>query len=187
MFCRTAALTCVLVVAATPARAELPGPVRAMLEAAMKTNDPKAVDAVVKAAKATQPQDADEIDAMRLKFVETHTLISAEKAESHRERVLAARPLQLWKGEAEIGAFRTTGNTTSTGVSFGLKLDRQGVYWQHKLQFSGDYQNTNGVVSREQYMASYTPRYTLSDRFYAYGLAQYEADRFQGYHSRKSF
>lgn len=152
----------------------------------MQTDDAKAVDAVVKAAKATQPQDSAEIDAMKQKFDETHTLVAAEKAANERERVLAARPLQLWKGEGEIGAFNSTGNTTSAGVSVGLKLERDGVYWQHKLQFTADYQKTSGVVSREQYLASYNPRYTLSDRFYAYGLVQFESDRFQGYHSRYS-
>ncbi|MBB4857152.1 putative salt-induced outer membrane protein [Novosphingobium chloroacetimidivorans] len=186
MFARTVVFACCLAAAATPARAELPGPVRAMLEAAMRTDDAKAVDAVVKAAKETQPQDSAEIDAMKQKFDDAHTLVAAEKAENERERVLAARPLQLWKGEGEIGAFNTTGNTESAGVSVGLKLERVGVYWQHKLQFTADYQKTSGVVSREQYLASYNPRYTLSDRFYAYGLVQYENDRFQGYTSRYS-
>lgn len=186
MSVRTVVLSCAFAVVATPVRAELPGPVRAMIESAMRTDDAKTVDAVVKAAKETQPQDSAEIDAMRSKFAETHTLVAAEKAENERERVLAARPLQLWKGEGEIGAFNTTGNTTSAGISVGLKLERDGVYWQHKLQFATDYQKTSGVVSREQYLASYNPRYTLSDRFYAYGLGQFESDRFQGYDSRYS-
>jgi len=141
---------------------------------------------VIKAAKETQPQDADEIDAMRQKFNDTHTLVVAEKAENERERLLAARPLQLWKGEGEIGAFRSTGNTRNTGFSAGLELERNGVYWRHKLEFHADYQETAGVVSREQYLASYSPRYTLSDRLYTYGLAQFEQDRFQGYSSRYS-
>jgi putative salt-induced outer membrane protein len=186
MSARTVVLFCVLAGAATPACAELPGPVRAMLEAVMQTDDGKAVDAVVKAAKSTQPQASAEIDAMKQKYDDTHKLVVAEKAENERERVLAARPLQLWRGEGEIGAFNTTGNTTSAGVSAGLKLERIGVYWQHKLQFTADYQKTGDVVSREQYLASYTPRYTLSDRFYAYGLGQYESDKFQGYYSRYS-
>jgi putative salt-induced outer membrane protein len=186
MSARTVVLSCVLAVAAVPAHAELPGPVRAMLEAAMRTDNSAAVDAVIKAAKETQPQDSAEIDAMRQKYLETHTLVVAEKAENERERVLAARPLQLWKGEGEIGAFQSTGNTESAGVAVGLKLERDGVYWQHKLKFNADYQKTSGVVSREQYLASYNPQYTLSDRFYAYGLGQYESDEFQGFRSRYS-
>lgn len=186
MFARTVVLACVLAAAAAPARAELPGPVRAMIESAMRSDDPKAVEAVIKAAKETQPQDAAEIDAMRDKFGETHTLVAAEKALNERERVLAARPLQLWKGEGEIGAFRSTGNTSNTGFSAGLELERNGVYWRHKLEFHADYQETASVVSREQYMAAYSPRYTLNDRLYMYGLAQYEHDRFQGYASRYS-
>lgn len=186
MFARTVVPACVLAAVAGPASAELPGPVRAMIESAMRSDDPKAVEAVIKAAKETQPQDAAEIDAMREKFGDTHTLVAAEKALNERERVLAARPLQLWKGEGEIGAFRSTGNTRNTGFSAGLELERKGVYWQHKLQFHADYQETASVVSREQYLASYSPRYTLNDRLYSYGLAQYERDRFQGYTSRYS-
>lgn len=183
---RIIVISSVLAVAAAPACAELPGPVRAMLESAMRSDDPKAVDAVIKAAKETQPQDAAEIDAMREKFNDTHSLVVSEKAEIERERVLAARPLELWKGEVEAGAFQTTGNTDSIGVSVGVKLERGGVYWQHKVQFNADYQQTADVVSREQYLASYSPRYVLNDRFYAYGLGQYERDRFQGYNSRYS-
>lgn len=186
MSARTVVLACVLAAAATPACAELPGPVRAMLEAAMRTDDAKAVDAVVKAAKETQPQDSAEIDAMKQKFDDGHKLVAAEKADIERARVLAARPLQLWSGEGEIGAFSSTGNTRNAGVAIGLKLRREGVYWTHKLQFTTDYQKTNGLVSREQYLASYNPQYTLSDRFYAYGLAQFERDRFQGFASRYS-
>jgi putative salt-induced outer membrane protein len=186
MSVRTAVLACVLAVAAVPAHAELPGPVRAMIESAIRTDNAAAVAAVVKAAKETQPQDSAEIDAMKQKFDETHSLVAAEKAQNERERVLAARPLQLWKGEGEIGAFRSTGNTTNAGVAVGLKLARHGVFWEHNLRFNADYQKTSGVVSREQYLASYSPRYTLSERFYLYGLAQYEKDRFQGYAGRYS-
>ena len=157
-----------------------------MIEAAMRTDDPKAVAAVVRAAKDTQLQDSGEIDAMKQKFDDTHNLVSAERALNERERVLAARPLELWKGETEIGAFRSTGNTRNSGLSAGLKLERIGVYWQHKLQLNADYQKTNGDVSREQYLAAYSPRYQLKDQFYIYGLAQYERDRFQGYRNRYS-
>jgi len=166
--------------------AELPGPVRAMIESAMRTDDPKAVAAVVKAAKETQPQDSAEIDAMKQKFDDTHNLISAERAERERERLLAARPLELWKGEGEIGAFRNTGNTNNVGFSAGLKLERIGVYWQHKLQLNTDYQKTNGDVSREQFLAAYSARYQLRDQFYVYGLVQYDRDRFQGFDNRYS-
>ncbi|MET1756262.1 DUF481 domain-containing protein [Novosphingobium sp. RD2P27] len=186
MFARAAVLTCVLAAAAAPAHAELPGPVRAMLESAMQSGDPKAVEAVVKAAKETQPQDSAEIDAMKQKYDDTHKLVVAEKAQNERERLLAAGPLELWKGEGEIGAFRTTGNTRNVGISAGLKLERQSVYWRHKLQLQADYQESDGSVTREQYSGAYSPRYTLNDSFYVYGLAQYEQDRFQGYSSRYS-
>ena len=49
---------------AAPAAAELPEPVRAMIEAAMATGDAAKVKTVVEIAKQTNPGDAAEIDAL---------------------------------------------------------------------------------------------------------------------------
>ena len=69
----------------------------------------------------------------------------------------------------------------------GLDLQRTGIDWRHKFRAQLNYQRTNGVTSREQYLAAYEPNYSLSDEIYLYGLTQYESDRFQGYSSRYSF
>jgi len=41
-------------------------------------------------------------------------------------------------------------------------------------------------VTREQYLAAYELNYKINDRLFAYALAQYERDRFQGFSARYS-
>ena len=67
-----------------------------------------------------------------------------------------------------------------------LALQRNGIAWQHRFNVTADYQSSNGRTSREQYLAAYEPRYQIDTSLFAYGLAQYESDRFQGYDARYS-
>ena len=52
------------------------------------------------------------------------------------------------------------------------------------MRVSADYQRSNGLTSREQYLASYEPRYQINGNLFAYGLTQYERDRVQGFDHR---
>ncbi|MFM7377567.1 MAG: YdiY family protein [Erythrobacter sp.] len=83
-----------------------------------------------------------------------------------------------------MGGFRSTGNTSNTGFTAALSLDRLGIKWRHRLTGRADYQRAGGVTTREQYLARYEPNVNVSDSFYVYALAQYEADRFQGFDAR---
>jgi putative salt-induced outer membrane protein len=47
-----------------------------------------------------------------------------------------------------------------------------------------DYQQSGGRTSREKFFAAYEPRYDIDDGVFAYGLAQYDRDPFQGYTAR---
>ncbi|MDZ4308217.1 DUF481 domain-containing protein, partial [Allopontixanthobacter sp.] len=113
-------------------------------------------------------------------------LVVAEQ-QAKEDAIRSAGVLDYWSGKGEIGAFRATGNSSNTGVTAGLNLQRTGIDWRHKFRANVNYQRTNGVTSREQYLAAYEPNYSLSDQIYLYGLTQYESDRFQGYSSRYSF
>jgi putative salt-induced outer membrane protein len=171
-------------IAASPPR--LPGNVKSMLEAAVKTKDSAVVGAVVKAALSTQPYDKDEIRAIHQAFLDANAQEIADKANAERERIRRAALLELWTGKVELGAFRATGNTSNFGYTGAVKLDRKGLNWQHTVQLNADYQKDRGVVSREQYGASYQPRYTLNDGLFTYGRVQYEKDRIQGFLDRYS-
>lgn len=157
----------------------IPAPLKAMLGAAMANGSESEVATVAKYAKKAAPGSVDEISAQ----VEGWRKALHEKRE---EAVRSAGLLQLWKGKAELGGFASTGNTDAVGVSASLDLAREGLHWRHKLRASLDYQRTDGLVSRERYVASYEPNYKLDDRLYAYGAAQYESDRILGYTDRVS-
>jgi putative salt-induced outer membrane protein len=170
--------------AALPAHAALPEPVRAMIDAAIATGDETKVRTVVEIAKQTNPGDATEIDAMLTRFEAKLAEAKAAEASAKEAAIRSAGLLQNWSGKGEFGAFRATGNASDTGITTGITVDRQGIDWRHKLTARVDYQRSNGVTTREQYLARYEPNVNISDRFYVYALAQYERDRFQGFSGR---
>lgn len=169
---------------AAPAAAELPQPVRAMIDAAIATNDEAKVRTVVELAKATHPADAAEIDALNAEFVarknEEKALAEAKRLEAIREAGL----LERWKGRGELGGSRATGNSPSLGLAAGLDIKREGIDWTHNLRARADYQRTRDVVTREKYFAAYEPRFQIGDDLFAYGLGQFERDTIQGYDAR---
>jgi putative salt-induced outer membrane protein len=169
---------------AAPAAAELPQPVRAMIEAAIATNDEAKVRTVVELAKATNPADVADIDALNAAFVarkgEEKRLAEAKRLEAIRE----ASVLERWRGRGELGGSRATGNSPSLGLAAGLDIKREGIDWTHSLRGRADYQRTNGIVTREKYFAAYEPRYQIANDLFAYGLGQFERDTIQGYDAR---
>jgi putative salt-induced outer membrane protein len=169
---------------ASPAHAALPDPVRAMIAAAIETGDARKVDTVVELAKATNPSAADEIDALRSEFRREQARLASTRAREKEQAIRSAGLLELWKGRAEIGGNRSTGNTDTLGLTGALSLDRKGIDWDHKLTVRADYQQSGGRTSREKFFAAYEPRYDIDDGVFAYGLAQYDRDPFQGYTAR---
>ncbi|RYY40994.1 MAG: DUF481 domain-containing protein, partial [Sphingomonadales bacterium] len=175
-------IACLL--AASPAAAELPQPVRAMIDAAIASGDEAKVRTVVELAKATNPADAAEIDALDTAFLadkrEQQKLAEARRIEAIRE----ASPLERWKGRGEVGGSRATGNSPSLGLAAGLDVKREGIDWTHALRARADYQRTGNLVTREKYFAAYEPRFQIGEDLFAYGLGQFERDTIQGYDAR---
>lgn len=166
------------------ALAELPGPVRAMIDAAIATGDESKVRTVADMARATNPSETAEIDAIVGHFSSQVAARKAAEAEAKTLAIREAKILENWSGRGELGGFRATGNSSNTGVTAAVALDRQGIDWRHKLTGRVDYQRANGVTTREQYLGRYEPNVNVSDNFYVYALAQYERDRFQGFTDR---
>jgi putative salt-induced outer membrane protein len=175
-----------LALGAAPAAAELPQPVRAMIEAAIATGDPAKVQTVVDIARQTNPDDKAEIDGIDQAFKAHRRELAAAEQARKAEAVRSAGLLSNWSGRGQIGAFQSSGNSSNVGVTLALSLERTGIDWQHRLRASTDFQRSNGRTSREQYLVAYEPRYQIDGDLFAYGLAQYESDRFQGYTSRYS-
>ncbi len=157
--------------------APIPAPVAAMIDAA--AGDPAALKTVADIARKTNPDAAAEIDA--------RVAAIAATAEAARVAGIAAQSgWQGWSGEGALGAYTSSGNTTSTGVALGAKAVREGLRWKHAVTAAADYQRDNGVTSKERYLAGYAVNYKFSPRLYALGLLGYEQDRFAGYSSRFS-
>lgn len=170
-----------------PAHAQLPEPVRAMIDAAIATGDEEKVRTVIDLARTTNPGDANEIDAILAAYEGELAQLAAAEAAAEEEAVRSAGLFENWSGRGELGAFAATGNSENTGITASLGLTREGIKWRHKLSGRADFQSTNGVTTREQFLAAYEPNLKLSTRLFAYALAQYERDRFQGFSARYSF
>ncbi|HEY6814614.1 MAG TPA: DUF481 domain-containing protein [Croceibacterium sp.] len=175
-----------LAAGASAALAELPQPVRAMIDAAIAAGDAAKVATVVEFARQTNPDDAAEIDALHRAFQAKQSELAAAEKARKEEEIRTASVLENWSGRGQIGAFQSSGSSEDAGASLSLALERTGIAWQHRLRGTVDYQRSNGRTSREQYLAAYEPRYQIDRTLFGYALAQYESDRFQGYSSRYS-
>ena len=178
---RPALASAILVAASisTPAAA-LPPSVKAMIDAAIESGNKQDVLAVVKIAKATNPDDLAEIDAMMSAY---NARLAEQAAAAQREKQQASF-FKNWKGQGEIGGFRSTGNTKSLGLSGGVKLVKDAVKWRLNFQARADYERNSGKTTRDQLSATIEPNYKFNKRLYAYGLGQFERDRFQGFSAR---
>src|SRR6478609_3936258 len=179
-------LALLLIGCAAPAAAELPQPVRAMIDAAIATGDPRTAQTVVGIARQTNPDDLAEIDALWGAFVAQQNELAAARETARVEALRNAGLFQSWSGRGQIGAFMATGNSDMTGVAVAISLQRTGINWEHRLRATADYQRSNGRTSREQYLVAWEPHFQISKDLFAYGLAQYDSDRFQGFSSRYS-
>lgn len=162
----------------------LPPAVKAMIEEAIRNDDQEALSALVKLAVKTQPYDEAEIRALQRDYQDRKAKALAEKTAAELRRIREAPVLDLWTGQIEAGAFRSTGNTRNFGFSSAVKLNRKGINWEHIVQAGVDYQEDAGDVTREQFSGSYQARYTLNDALFTYGKGLYERDKIQGFKNR---
>ncbi|ARS26560.1 DUF481 domain-containing protein [Sphingomonas sp. KC8] len=169
---------------APPPPTELPPSVRALLDAAIASDDPQTVSAIARLARKTAPWAANQADALKDDY---NAVVAEKKATAERERIARlsnASFFDNWKGEVELGGSRSTGNTRALGLYGSAKGEREGVRVRHRFNARADLQETSGVTTTERILASYQPNLKFDDRFYAYGLGQYEHDRFLGYDNR---
>ncbi|WP_420140625.1 DUF481 domain-containing protein [Sphingomonas sp.] len=158
--------------------------VAAMIAQAYRTGNDATIQAVIGVAKATFPDQAVEID--RLAAGNAAVLANTRRDDRLREeaRIAAATFFEIWKGELEAGASRSTGSTRTVGIYASAKLNRDGLRWRQRFNGRLDYQETNDVATTERLIAAYQPNYKWNDSLYSYGLVQYERDRSLGYLNR---
>ena len=155
-----------------------------MIEAAIATGDAAKVQTVVDLAKQTNPDEAAAIDQIHGTFLARQQELAAAEKARKEEEIRTAGLFENWSGKGQVGAFQSSGNSNNVGVTLALDLQRTGIDWQHRFRGTADYQRSNGLTSREQLLAAYEPRYQIGKDLFAYALAQYERNRFQGFSSR---
>ena len=170
-----AILSCALV---TNALAEPPPePIVRLITEAAATGNPVVLKDTVDVAKRTYPGSMAEIDA----------LVANLQAQAEAARLARLQQLGFfegWSGEGEIGASQTTGTARNTTVAAGLKLNKDGIDWQHHIIGLVDYQHSNGVTTADRELASYEADYSFTPVLFASGLLQWEQDRFAGFSHR---
>jgi len=147
----------------------------AIVDSAIANDDADALDAIAKYVPEQSPA------AKKISAYKSAAALQVAEAEAAKKR---GGLFDNWEGSGQLGAFQSSGNTTSVGVSAGVDLTKEGEQWRYKFRAQADYQRTNGATDREQFLAAIEPNYKINDRLYVYGLAQYERDRFQGFSSR---
>lgn len=181
-----------ILLAAAPLAAQVPlarpidpsDTVAALIAQAYRTGNDQTIQAVIGVAKATFPDQTAEID--RLAAGNASMLAQSRREDAVREqaRIAAATFFEIWKGELEAGASRSTGSTQTVGIYAAARMNRDGLRWRQRFNGRLDYQETAGTVTTQRLITAYQPNYKLSDTLYTYGLVQYERDKSLGYSNR---
>ncbi|MBI1341267.1 DUF481 domain-containing protein [bacterium] len=89
-----------------------------------------------------------------------------------------------WSGEGNVSAGLTTGNTETTDLAAGLKLERDLGAWKFKGALNAEYGETDSAQTRNRWGLAAQADRDLSERYYAYGRGSFEQDEFSAFDSR---
>jgi putative salt-induced outer membrane protein len=108
-----------------------------MVEAAIASGKEETVAAVIAIARQTNPDDADELDAIQEAFDKRQQELAAKDAEARQVAIRSAGLFERWSGKGQIGAFQSSGNSSNVGVSLALALTRDGLAQYESDRFQG--------------------------------------------------
>ena len=83
-----------------------------------------------------------------------------------------------WTGEASLTGSKTTGNTDTTDIGLGLKLNKEADVWRHKFKALADLGRADGLTNKKRYNLGYQIDRDFNDRLYGYANADYFSDDF---------
>jgi putative salt-induced outer membrane protein len=180
------ALGVTLIASAAPPPAISPEVEAMILEAGR--GDATTLASVVKVAKSNHPDEARAIDILGARLmgdIQTKQREAAKRArEAEQARLAALGAFDGWSGEGEAGIGITTGNSDQINGLVGLKLNKEGLKARHNLSAVLDYQQTDGLLSRERYTVNYGLNYLLGEGLYVSSILGWERDRFAGFARR---
>ncbi|OQW47037.1 MAG: hypothetical protein A4S16_09440 [Proteobacteria bacterium SG_bin6] len=162
----------------------IPPEIRAMIDSAIAADDDVAVDKMIDYAAKARPDLAPALATLRVEQQRARADRAAAKQQAEQARLAEAPWYAEWHGQLEFGATLATGPVNSLGLITSADLERRGINWTHKLFLRAEVQSAAGARTAERMTALWQPRYTLSKRAYAFGLAQFERDPTLGYDER---
>lgn len=115
--------------------------------------------------------------------IATATLFFGAPVFGQTPAISSAKP---WKGEVELGAVGTTGNTETRSVKIRASIIHERETWRQTGKF--ETLNTSNAVrtTAERYFVFGKSDYRFSEYRYIFALIQYEDDRFGGFDYRMS-
>jgi len=109
---------------------------------------------------------------MKKQFFLAAVLLAATTAAAN------AQLTEGWTGEASLTGSKTTGNTETTDIGLGLKLNKEGDLWRHKFKALADLGRADGETNKRRYNLGYQIDRDIYDHLYVYGNADYYSDDF---------
>ena len=89
-----------------------------------------------------------------------------------------AQMLDGWTGEASLTGSKTTGNTDTTDLGLGLKLNKESGVWRHKFNALADFGEADDVKNKQRFALGYQIDRDFNERTYVYANADYFNDDF---------
>ncbi|MDK2779642.1 MAG: DUF481 domain-containing protein [Pseudomonadota bacterium] len=91
------------------------------------------------------------------------------------------KPVPEWKGSAELGSIRTTGNTDTSSLNAKFGVLRKGKVWDSGLKLEALSSKEDDETSKEKYTAALQLDRNFTKHHYLALTGEYEDDRFSGY------
>jgi putative salt-induced outer membrane protein len=91
-----------------------------------------------------------------------------------------------WSGKGGIGASFASGNSENQTANAALELKYAGDQWAHSLGFAGNYGNDGSDTTAQRWEVRGQSQYDFTSRFYGFGAARYEDDRFSAFEYQAS-
>jgi putative salt-induced outer membrane protein len=86
-----------------------------------------------------------------------------------------------WSGTVGLGYTAVTGNTDTKSFTFDTEINYDGLKWDHTFTGKAHRQSDNDVTTAEAYKAMWQSKYKFTERAYAFGLADYNRNKFSSY------
>lgn len=101
-------------------------------------------------------------------------------------QAIAEDAIKPWKGEAELGIVATSGNTETQSIKARAGVVNEREKWRHTGKIEALNTSDATRTTAERYLLSGKSDYKFDEFNYAFGMVNYENDRFTGYDYRVS-